>query len=128
MNCELQLATRIVRCHSRYAMKGDRLRIPVEPAYVSALGLAIFAFARLEWAAVCCCERIEPNSIHALPKNKKMAGGIAKKLMPLAPPPSASSGQIGLRAAPAQFQPLWQARNDIFHAHPGPIPPAATPN
>jgi len=121
MNCELQLATRIVRCHSRYAMKGDRLRIPVEPAYVSALGLAIFAFARLEWAAVCCCERIEPNSIHALPKNKKMAGGIAKKLMQLAARLPASSEQIELRAAAAEFERLVQTRNDLLHVQPGSI-------
>jgi hypothetical protein len=100
-------------------MKDDRLRIPAEPAYVSALGLAIFAFARLEWAAVCCCERIQPNSIHGLPKKRKTAGGIAKKLIELAAGLPASPEQIDLRAAAAEFEGLALRRNDLLHAQPG---------
>ena len=52
-------------------MKDDRLRIPVEREYVSALGLAVFAFARLEWVAVCFCERIKPGSIFEITANSR---------------------------------------------------------
>jgi hypothetical protein len=58
-------------------MKDDRLRVPVEPDYVSALGLAVFVFAKLEWAAICCCERIKPGSINDLPKMKNEVAPVS---------------------------------------------------
>jgi hypothetical protein len=30
--------------------------------YVFALGTAVYAFARLEWAAIRCCEAVEPGA------------------------------------------------------------------
>jgi hypothetical protein len=99
-------------------MKGDRERVPVEPAYVSALGMAVFAFARLEWAAVWCCERIAPGSINnTLPR---MAGDLAKKLIELAATLPPSSEQIELSAAAVDFNDLvLSKRNRLLHAKPG---------
>lgn len=39
-------------------MANERLLIPQDADYFHALGLAIVAFARLEWNAVWCCERL----------------------------------------------------------------------
>jgi transcriptional regulator with XRE-family HTH domain len=97
--------------------KGMRLRVPVEPAYISALGLAVFAFARLEWAAVWCCERIAPGSINnTLPR---MAGDLADKLIKLAAGLPPSSEQIELCEAAAEFKELVRTRNALLHAKPG---------
>jgi transcriptional regulator with XRE-family HTH domain len=97
--------------------RGDRLRVPAEPAYVSSLGLAVFAFARLEWAAVWCCERIAPNSINnALPR---MAGDLADRLITLAATLPPSSEQIEICEAAAEFKDLVRTRNALLHAKPG---------
>jgi hypothetical protein len=39
------------------AMKNDRLRIPIDEAYVTVIGRATYRFARLEWAAVHYAEK-----------------------------------------------------------------------
>jgi hypothetical protein len=98
-------------------MKGDRERVPVEPAYLSALGMAVFAFARLEWAAVWCCERIAPGSINTtLPR---MAGDLANRLIDLADTLPPSSEQIDLSAAAVEFKELVSSkRNRLLHAKP----------
>jgi hypothetical protein len=104
-------------------MKDDRLRVPVEPDYVSALGLAVFVFAKLEWAAICCCERIKPGSINDLPKMKKTAGGVARKLKQLARKLPASSEQSELYEAAVEFKNLVETRNELLHVQPGSTTP-----
>ena len=99
-------------------MKDDRLRVPVEPAYISALGLAVYAFARLEWAAICWCERIQPNSIHGL-KQLKTAGVVARKLIELTATLPPSSEQVELSAAADAFRELAERRNELLHVQPG---------
>jgi hypothetical protein len=98
-------------------MKGDRLRVQVEPDYISALGLAVFAFARAEWAAVWCCERLAPDSINTL--SDRTAGKIADKLIELAGRLPSSSEQIELSAAAAEFKAVAGTRNALLHAKPG---------
>jgi hypothetical protein len=44
----------------------DRMRIPQDSAYFHAIGLAAVAFARLEWDAVWCCERLQAGYITTL--------------------------------------------------------------
>lgn len=98
-------------------MKDDRLRIEVDPDYASALGLAVYAFASLEWNAVQCCERIEPGSIDAL--SDRTAGRVADTLRHLAGqlPPSRASERLEIAAA--DFQALVRSRNNLLHAKPG---------
>lgn len=98
-------------------MKDDRLKIQVDPAYASALGLAVYAFAALEWNAVRCCERIEPGSIDTL--NNRTAGRVADTLRHLAGqlPPSPTRDRLDSTAA--DFQALVRSRNNLLHAKPG---------
>ena len=39
--------------------KDDRLRVTLDDPYAHALGLALFCFARMEWDAIYCCEKID---------------------------------------------------------------------
>jgi hypothetical protein len=63
------------------------MRISIDDGYVEALGRATYAFALLEWNAVCCCERMEPNYMHKpgrAKSKKRTAGEIAEDLVALA--------------------------------------------
>jgi hypothetical protein len=97
-------------------VKDDRLRIPVEAKYVSAIGLATFAFVILEWNAVWCCERMTPGIISSLAD--RTAGGVAKKLIELATLRSATVTDDLLPAA-NEFQSMVLLRNNLLHAKPG---------
>jgi hypothetical protein len=97
-------------------VKDDRLRVPVDPSYVSAIGLATYAFARLEWDAVWCCERMAPDTINLLAD--RTAGGVAKKLVELATLRSETVTDDLLPAA-REFERLVLARNAPMHAKPG---------
>lgn len=97
-------------------MKNDRLRVSFETEYVAAVGLAMFAFARLEWDAIWCIEKMNPNSIAVM--SDRTAGGIAKELIKL----------VTQRALPANdkfvivsndFKRLVDIRNAIAHGKPG---------
>jgi hypothetical protein len=99
-------------------MAGDRDRVPLEADYALALGRAVFIFAKLEWSAINCCERIVPNSFHALPFREKTGRKLAKKLINLAAalPPSLRKE---LYIAAAEFDRLRKERNKLLHVQPG---------
>jgi hypothetical protein len=97
-------------------VKDDRLRIPIEPSYVTSLGLATFAFIMLEWDAAWCCERMTPGIINSLAD--RTAGGVAKNLIELATLRSATVTDDLLPAA-NEFQSMVLLRNDLLHAKPG---------
>jgi len=99
-------------------MKDDRFRIRADADYVAALGLAVYAFATLEWRAIQCCERIAPGSIDAL--EDRTAGHVADTLRRLVAdhvPPSAE--ERALAATAADFQAFTRTRNNLVHAKPG---------
>jgi len=98
-------------------MKDDRLKIPVEPEYISALGLAVFAFARLEWNAIICCERIQAGSIEEL--MDRTAGRVADTLASLVRTLPKSPGREKLEQAASDFQVYARTRNNLLHAKPG---------
>jgi hypothetical protein len=98
-------------------MKDERLRISVHPDYTSALGLAVYCFASLEWNAVCCCERIEPGSIASL--EDRTAGRVADTLLHLMKRLEQSREQIELQSAATDFRFLVGTRNNLVHAKPG---------
>jgi hypothetical protein len=97
-------------------MKDDCLRISVEPDYLSALGMAVFAFVRLEWAAV-CCERIKPNSVNT--PALRFTANVAQVLIDLAATLPPSPGQTELSTAAAEFKDLVSMRNRLLHTQPG---------
>ena len=98
-------------------MKDERLRIAVNPDYTSALGLAVYCFASLEWNAIQCCERIEPGSIDAL--EDRTAGRVADTLVHLVKRLGTSKEQLELQSAAADFRFLVGTRNNLVHAKPG---------
>ncbi len=90
---------------------------PVDESYTSALGVAVFAFAGLEWNAIQCCERIEPGSIDAL--NDRTAGRVADTLRHLVRELPPSEARARLEPAAIEFQALVRSRNNLLHAKPG---------
>jgi hypothetical protein len=99
-------------------MKGDHKRVLVEHDYAFSLGRAVFIFAKLEWSAINCCERIVPNSFHALQFRQKTARKLAEKLINLAAtlPPSLQSEVC---TAAREFDRLRKKRNELLHGQPG---------
>lgn len=98
-------------------MKDDRLRVAVSPEYLSAIGIAMFCFAELEWNAVWCCERIKTGSLSEL--SKETAGGIAKTLIAITATLAASPDKERLSGLATRFSDLVETRNAILHAEPG---------
>jgi hypothetical protein len=91
--------------------------VPVHPDYTSAIGLAVFSFASLEWNAVWCCERIEPGSVDSL--EDRTAGRVADTLLHLVKGLKPSKEQLELEQAAADFRFLVGTRNNLVHAKPG---------
>ncbi|TFI57986.1 hypothetical protein E2493_12380 [Sphingomonas parva] len=99
-------------------MRDDRFKIAVDEDYVAALGLAVYAFATLEWRAIQCCERIAPGSVDAL--EDRTAGRVAdtlRRLVSEALEPSPE--QQALEQAARDFQAFTRTRNNLVHAKPG---------
>jgi hypothetical protein len=101
-------------------VRHDRSSIPVDPAYASALGLAVYCFATLEWNAVLCCERLELGSIEDL--EERTAGRVADTLVHLAKQIGDTGGEVELQRAAGDFRFLVGTRNNLVHAKPGSTP------
>jgi hypothetical protein len=89
----------------------------VDPAYASALGLAVYCFATLEWNAVQCCERLEPGSMENL--EERTAGRVGDTLVHLAKQLGGSEAELDLQRAAGDFRFLVGTRNNLVHAKPG---------
>lgn len=98
-------------------MTDERLLVSVRPDYASAIGLAVYCFARLEWHAIWCCERIDPGSMIEL--EDRTAGQVADTLLHLVKGLGGSDEEQDLRAAAADFHALVGTRNNLVHAKPG---------
>ena len=101
-------------------MKDDRLRVSTDEAYLHSVGLAIICFARLEWDAVWCCEKMQPGYLTTV--SKKTAGQIANDLVGLAAVQSDPTVVASLEAPAAEFKRLVGMRNDLMHANPATAP------
>ncbi len=101
-------------------MKNARLSIAVKADYASALGLAVYCFASLEWNAVWCCERMLPGSIENLAE--RTAGRVADTLLHLVGQIEGSSERSDLEGAAGDFRFLVGTRNNLVHAKPGTAP------
>lgn len=100
-------------------MSYDRLRIPQDPDYFHAIGLAAVAFARLEWDAVWCCHRLQSNYIQTIEPKRKTAGTIANDLKDLFL--RISDGVLRAKAVPFadNFKEIVLDRNGLMHGKPG---------
>lgn len=97
-------------------MPDERLRVSIHPDYASAIGLAVYCFASLEWNAVWCCEQIEPGSIDRL--EDRTAGRVADTLAHLVGRLPASEDKLELHQAAINFRNLVATRNNLVHAKP----------
>jgi len=100
----------------------DRLRIPQDEAYFRCLGLATFAFARLEWNAVWCCERLQPGYILTIEAKKKTAGAIGKDLQSLFSRVVDPTLRTKIVPFAEEFRKVVEERNGLLHGKPGTAP------
>lgn len=106
-------------------MKNDRLRTPVEPSYVEALGRAAYVFASCEWQVVWSCERIRPGSLRRIVDEELTAGRIAKVFIDLCRNMPGSRERGELQAIAQRFSELVVVRNGIIHGKPCTAPSGA---
>ena len=104
-------------------MKDDRLRIPVEQSYLVSLGLATYAFSRLEWDGVWCGERLEPGFIRTVAK--KTAGRIASDLLAIIDRIVDPAVRAVCEPPAIEFKALVDTRNGILHSNPATAPGGA---
>ena len=98
-------------------VEDDRLTLRIARPYAEAIGIAVFAFARLEWTAVQCCQALEPGSIEAL--SDRTAGRVADTLKHLARSLPESPRRARLLEQADAFQAYTRTRNNLLHARPG---------
>ncbi|MBR0560494.1 hypothetical protein [Neokomagataea anthophila] len=103
-------------------MPDDRRRIPQDPTYFQAIGLAAVAFARLEWDAVWCCERLELGYIDTIDAEKKTAGRIASDLIKLFSRVTDPNIRSKIEPFSLEFKKIVLDRNGILHGKPGSLP------
>jgi hypothetical protein len=103
-------------------LDNDRLRVPPDSEYFHAIGLATVAFARLEWDAVWCCNRLEPSYINSIEPRRKTAGIIANDLVKLFS--QVSDVRFASRISPfaAEFVEVVKERNGLMHGKPATAP------
>ena len=100
-------------------MKDDRLRVPVHAAYLAAIGMATYCFARLEWDAVYCGQKLSPGYVKTVAV--KTAGMIAKDLTCFAKLITEPAKQARYQTAAGEFARLVKRRNDLMHATPATV-------
>jgi hypothetical protein len=100
-------------------MSDDRLRVTLDAPYASALGLAMFCFARCEWDAVWCCERLQPGFIATIEPKRKTAGIIAKDLLRLVTSIADNDLRLHCQEIANEFDSLVLERNALLHGKPG---------
>lgn len=98
--------------------KDRSLRQAVKHDYISALGMAAWSFASLEWQVVWCCEKIKPGSLQKIVDEEMTAGLIAKRFIDLTRNMQRSPEREELNVLARQFSSLVQLRNRILHGKP----------
>ena len=100
--------------------KDDRFRVPVDAQYANAIGVAAYAFARLEWSAVYVCERLQSGYVGKV--SRKTAGVIATDLVRLSSRIGDASDRVEATGPALEFKRLVGRRNDLLHANPSTAP------
>ena len=100
-------------------MKDDRLRVPVDAAYLTALGTATYCFACVEWNAAYCGEKLSPGYVSTI--SRKTAGEIADDLVRFADLVTDNGKRVRCQEAAREFKRLARRRNDLVHANPATV-------
>jgi hypothetical protein len=100
-------------------MKDDRLRVPVDAAYLTAIGIATYCFALMEWNAVYCGQKLSPGYVSTVAR--KTAGTIGRDISGFDQLVTDQVKQARYRAAAAEFVRLVDRRNDLVHANPATV-------
>jgi hypothetical protein len=100
----------------------DRLRIPQDHDYFQAVGLAAIAFARLEWNAVWCHERLQPGYILKIESEKKTAGIIGKDIESIFSKIIDPIFRMRVEPLAKEFRDVVEQRNALVHGKPGTTP------
>ena len=100
-------------------MTGERLRIPQDHDYFHAIGLAAVAFARLEWDAVWCCERLEAGYINTIEPRRKTAGRIGQDMAALFLRVPDETLRLRIHLYAVEFCSIVEERNGLLHGKPG---------
>ena len=95
----------------------NRLDWPAETEYLTSLGRAVMCFARCEWQAVWCCERLNPGYLRTV--SRKMAGTIADDFLKRIEAVSDTALRATCLEVAREFKRLVARRNDLLHAQPG---------
>jgi hypothetical protein len=98
-------------------VKDERIKVPIDASYLHAVGLATICFARLEWDAVWCCEKMRTDYLQCA--RTKTAGQIANDLVNFAAAHLNPEVVASLGPPAAKFRRLVGKRNDLVHANPG---------
>lgn len=101
-----------------YPMTDERKLVQLDGAYIAALGLAVFTFARCEWQAVWCCERIKPGALDKIVSKRMTAGQIAKHFADLVRNMPKSRKRGYLLGASKEFTAIVDMRDRIVHGKP----------
>ena len=96
-------------------MKNDRLRVPVDDAYLLSIGRATYCFARLEWDAVYCGEKLNAGYLSTV--SVKTAGNIAIDVAQFVSYVSDPLNRDRYRAATIELSRLVKRRNDLVHSN-----------
>lgn len=101
-------------------MSDERLRIPIDDPYLHSAGLALICFARLEWSAVWCCEKLQSGYLGTV--QRKTAGVIANDFVNMTSAHTDPDISSNLNLQAHEFRNLVKRRNDLMHANPGTAP------
>jgi hypothetical protein len=102
-------------------MNKDRFSIPQDAEYFHAIGLATIAFARLEWNAVWCCERLDTGYIKTVDSGKKTGKNIADDLEELFWRVSDIELRTKIIPFTTEFIALVKDRNGLMHGKPATV-------
>jgi hypothetical protein len=91
-------------------------RIPVESAYLEALGRAVYNFAYLEWGVIWLCETLQPGFLRKAAK--LTAGQIKDEFIRMSADFRSDSGFEDLKYLSEMFAELVHDRNRLVHGNP----------
>jgi len=97
-------------------------RVPVDDAYVSLVGKAVYVFAYYEWTIIYIIDYLQGGFVHRYSRGAPMTSGPVKDaFQSMIGNPTisfAKVSQVELQACCDEFERLTVKRNALIHAHP----------